>query len=920
MKPSLNQRYAHAEGHTVVKYTLDGSAIITAGSDSLIRVFKTAKDERDAAATTIDKHSEAIQSIAVHRSNFATAGDDGIVCVFGNSTLDFEKMLVRSVSAVRMISYSPSGSKIAVASDEETIRMFNVNDISIVIPIKGHKKFVKCVEFDPKGDFLISSACDGEVRVWDLDSAEGGVSCVATLPSIVPSTDQDSNIRATVSWRPNGAAFAVPGKNKDVQLIGRGTWQPIAVLKDGHDENITTLNWSPNGNYLATATTSGQVCIWDVSEKEIVAKYQNAIEVSGLSWHPTGNVLAFTDRYGQMTTWEDVVPMQEKTLPHPALAHATISHDEVDELFGDTREPNGVRRQRGIDDMDRDDGEDNMSDLDDFVIDDDGDEHAEIGAGRRHQNRPNNGTNTSVIQQLLSAPQQPFQSGSTPYKHTNDRGEPLEGERRYLAFNMVGVIYTIFQGTHSVINVEFHDKSQNRNFHFQDYFNYSMASLGKKGAVFAVEASDSVQSENMDGEEQPGRNPSRIYYRALGGLADNAEWSMRLPDGEEVIALAVNDVSVIVATTANYIRIFTLSGLQVHIFNLSNMVAIAAAADLALLVYHGGIGVKGEPKLECLVYNTDKMETIQRSVMVTSPGASIQWIGFSETSLPASYDSNGILSVLFKQRRPDQATWVPVFDGSKVAQERGLDEHYWPVGLLRDQIMCLVLKRKINQYPTFPRPVISNIILQMPFLHMDSETTKLEESYVRTNIMSTHERDEATATSQEDEFHRILSNADIEMDKALLRLIQFACKAEKSQRAIDIAKSLHLSRSLDAAVKIATHHRMPALAERFNQIKETKFMSSINDDLTSSFESQSLNQGPRIFSSSNSSLSSQLAFQEPTPSLFSPSVRNIKLAQRKRDQLLSQDTDSDMDNIPGSPARKKTREGQASPIPSRTLL
>jgi hypothetical protein len=43
--------------------------------------------------------------------------------------------------------------------------------------------------------------------------------------------------------------------------------------------------------------------------------------------------------------------------------------------------------------------------------------------------------------------------------------------------------------------------------------------------------------------------------------------------------------------------------------------------------------IVGEPKLECLVYNTDKMETIQRSVMVTSPGASIQWIGFSETSV-----------------------------------------------------------------------------------------------------------------------------------------------------------------------------------------------------------------------------------------------------------------------------------------------
>lgn len=38
--------------------------------------------------------------------------------------------------------------------------------------------------------------------------------------------------------------------------------------------------------------------------------------------------------------------------------------------------------------------------------------------------------------------------------------------------------------------------------------------------------------------------------------------------------------------------------------------------------------------------------------------------------------------------------------------------------------------------------------------------------------MTTHERDEATATSQEDEFLGVLSKADIEMDKILLRLIQ----------------------------------------------------------------------------------------------------------------------------------------------------
>ncbi|KAG2171323.1 hypothetical protein INT43_002945 [Umbelopsis isabellina] len=548
MKPNLNQRYAHAEGHTVVKYTADGSAIITAGSDSLIRVFKTAKDERDAAATTIDKHSEAIQSIAVHRSTFATAGDDGIVCLFDNSSLDFEKMLVRSTSAVRTINYSPSGSKVAVACDEETIRMFNVSDISIVIPIKGHKRFVKCVEFDPKGKYLISSSCDGEVRVWDLDSAEGGVSCVTTLPAIMPTSDQDSNIRGTVSWRPDGSCFAIPGKDKDIHLIARDSWQAHSVLSGGHDEDITTFSWSPNGNYLASATTSGKVCIWDVSEKQVIAQYRNAIEISGISWHPSLNILAFTDRYGQMTTWEDVIPMEERSLPHPALANARISDEEVDVLFGDgPQNRNGYSRNNHDNEMNDenmdndDDGHDDMSDMDDFLIDDDGAGYAERSANRggQHNRALANASLGNLPFGQFEAPK-PFQSGSTPFKDIKSSGLPEEGERRYLAFNMMGVIYTIFQGTHSVVNVEFHNKSQNRNFHFQDYFNYSMAALGRKGAVFAVESSKVEQAEqarNSDGEDeaQPTTtNPSRIYYRPLGGLADNSEWSMRLPEGEEV--------------------------------------------------------------------------------------------------------------------------------------------------------------------------------------------------------------------------------------------------------------------------------------------------------------------------------------------------------------------------------------------------
>jgi len=47
-----------------------------------------------------------------------------------------------------------------------------------------------------------------------------------------------------------------------------------------------------------------------------------------------------------------------------------------------------------------------------------------------------------------------------------------------LAFNMIGVVDVTDQDSHFVVNVEFHDKSARRGYHFQDHTRYTMASLG----------------------------------------------------------------------------------------------------------------------------------------------------------------------------------------------------------------------------------------------------------------------------------------------------------------------------------------------------------------------------------------------------------------------------------------------------------
>lgn len=57
--------------------------------------------------------------------------------------------------------------------------------------------------------------------------------------------------------------------------------------------------------------------------------------------------------------------------------------------------------------------------------------------------------------------------------------------------------------------------------------------------------------------------------------------------------MAINDGYVIAATSAGYVRIFTITGIQTHLFKLENIVAIAGGGNLAMFVYSVGTSFNG---------------------------------------------------------------------------------------------------------------------------------------------------------------------------------------------------------------------------------------------------------------------------------------------------------------------------------------
>lgn len=60
------------------------------------------------------------------------------------------------------------------------------------------------------------------------------------------------------------------------------------------------------------------------------------------------------------------------------------------------------------------------------------------------------------------------------------------------------------------------------------------------------------------------------------------------------------------------------------------------------------------------------------------------------------------------------------------------------------------------------------------------------------------------------------------MDKEMLQLVQGACKADNLQRALDVARLMHHSATIEAAAKVAAFYHLPGLQERIQGIKGEK--------------------------------------------------------------------------------------------------
>ena len=219
-------------------------------------------------ASSVEEHPlliylSALPFTPVNTVLFRTFADPSIPWIVGgyhNCWPPLLQMLTGHTGHVHDLAFSPDGMRIASASFDNTIRVWDVSSgVPLLAPLEGHAEFIFAVAFSADGRQIVSGSADNTVRIWDS---------ILGTEAVLILTGHTENVFA-VAFAPGGHRVASGSADMTIRVWDTTTGCDIFGALYGHEGQVTAVTFTPDGQLILSGASDNTVCGWNAITGEM---------------------------------------------------------------------------------------------------------------------------------------------------------------------------------------------------------------------------------------------------------------------------------------------------------------------------------------------------------------------------------------------------------------------------------------------------------------------------------------------------------------------------------------------------------------------------------------------------------------------------------------------------------------------------
>jgi WD40 repeat protein len=256
------------------------SAAWTQGAGSLLSITflllgcQGARLDTDAAIRAEIRMPGSAESIACSRDGklMAACGSAGLI-VYDIASLSPVLSIASEEGHIFSVVFSPDNTQLATCSENGTAIIWDVGTGRRLYYLNGHSGWVQTVAFSPDGSLLATGGRDGIIIVWE--TANGKKRGICSTETHGPrsqgvkgvSFSSDGKLLISIEGDSNVRIWSATGFTEMRNCVAKGLFDYLQVL--------------PDGSAIVSASSVGDVRLWDASNCRQLLEFGEGFQTSG---------------------------------------------------------------------------------------------------------------------------------------------------------------------------------------------------------------------------------------------------------------------------------------------------------------------------------------------------------------------------------------------------------------------------------------------------------------------------------------------------------------------------------------------------------------------------------------------------------------------------------------------------------------